>query len=185
MNKNLVIGAVILLLIVSGYFFFTAPAGQRLLETTSTPSPTAVPSNSLSNLQNAYVFNPQQTDARIQLKDGKADLKDPQGNYAGFANLGTKAASVGNAIVTTTNFNYGGSGVFVYVTPYEAMQTGWQMSDVQLLGDRVKVESVTSDGDIVTVVYYDFGPSQSMADDPNVRIEAKYTYSEGKLTAIK
>jgi len=65
--------------------------------------------------------------------------------------------------------------------PIKSGKAGWQMSDAQSLGDRVKVDTISSAGETVTAFYYDYGPEQSMADIPNVRVENTYTYSKGKL----
>lgn len=185
MNKNLVIGAVVLLLIVSGYFFFTAPAGQRLSDTKEKKETTEQVGPGHLSLQSATVYDPLTPTDTYTLKNGEGELQQPDGPPVGFIKLLDKNAEVGESIMTIVAYNYGGSGVFEYLASFSPIEGKYEMTSDQGLGDRVKVESVRADGDTVTVVYYDFGPNQSMADDPNVRVETKYKFSEGKLTQVK
>jgi hypothetical protein len=180
-RKNLV-AVIIFMLIIAG-LFVVSRTGQQVEQKKASEVTIVSPTSANNVLQTAFVYNPLETDTRVQLKNGRANLTEGS-EAAGFVTLGDKFAESGSAIVTTTNFNYGGSGVFVYLTPYEAMEGGWQMSDAQLLGDRVKVEEIKTGSKKIEVTYYDYGPEQSMADTPNVRIEKVFTYSEGKLTAV-
>jgi hypothetical protein len=186
MDKKLVIGAVVLLLLVSGYFFFTAKPDQRLAQTEKKVENTSEPAGSgHASLQNAEVYDPLTPTDKYTLKNGEGQLQTPDGPPVGFIKLLDKSAEVGDSIMTIVAYNYGGSGVFEYLASFSEEDGTYVMTSDQGLGDRVKVENLRADGDIVTIVYYDFGEGQSMADNPNVRIENKYKFSNGKLTPVK
>lgn len=185
MNKKFVIGAVVLLLITSGYFFFTAKPGQRLSDAEKKKSEPAKETSGPKELQSAIVYDPLTPTDTYTLKNGEGHLQQPDGPSVGFIKILDKSAMVGNAVIGVVAYNYGGSGVFEYLAAFSPIDNNYKMTSDQGLGDRVKVENLRADGDIVTVVYYDFGPDQSMADNPNVRIENKYKLTDGKLSLIK
>ena len=180
-KKNLLLGFIGLIFIGSLLYAFISPkkvASPTETDTNAVPSSQAGRGNEA--LQSATVYNPQEPTMHVRLRDGRADFGTAS-EAAGFVSLGDISVRIGSTEMTTIAANYGGSGVFVYLSAFEATPEGYRMSDAVLLGDRIKVERITASDEQVRVLYYDYGPDQSMADDPDVRTEATFHYRGGKL----
>jgi len=107
------------------------------------------------------------------------------GSYGTVA-VGKKAAAIGDkGIVTFLALNFGGSGESIYLVVFEPGETSWQASDMQLLGDRIEIEDIKTDNNLVTVNYKEHGQDQAMADEPNVEVEKIFEYTGGKLIENK
>jgi len=73
--------------------------------------------------------------------------------------------------------NDGGSGGFYSLYAYLSSASGYVGSNNILLGDRIKVQSINFTDRKLVVNYLDHGPTQAMADEPNILVSKQIKVS--------
>jgi len=128
------------------------------------------------------------TDIKVTLTKDVTEFGDLSiSNRENFGSYGTVAvgkeiAAIGDkGIVTFLALNFGGSGESYYLTVFEPGETSWSVSDMQLLGDRIEVEDIKTEDNLITVNYKEHGEDQAMAEEPKVEVEKAFEYTGGKL----
>lgn len=103
----------------------------------------------------------------------------------GTITLGDKFTGDKEHIFTTVAVSTGGTGEFIYLVAFDKMEDTYKMSSFVPLGDRVAVDSLMADGSTVSVSYRTHGEDQPMAEEPDMKMDMKYTYMNGTFTEVK
>ncbi|MBI4673088.1 MAG: YbaY family lipoprotein [Chloroflexi bacterium] len=149
----------------------TAPAPQ--------PAPAVAPLT-LAQLGNA-TFNVQDAPGgKVTLKDGKAEMEITPGSASKYtaqlaepvANGALNAKPYAAAVLITSS---GGSGSFynLAVAPNDNGKPGVGLTT--LLGDRIKVQTIAFENNVVKVNYLDRKPEESFATEPSVPVTKTFT----------
>jgi len=145
------------------------------------PTPSVAPL-SLSALGNATYNVQDAPGGTVTLKEGKAEVAQASGGASNFTaqisdpvangTLDGKAYAAADLITSG-----GGSGVFdnLAVVPNNNGTAGTGMTT--LLGDRIKVQSITFTNNVIQVVYLDRKPDEPMSNPPTVPVTKNYTVS--------
>ncbi len=157
-----------------------------------TPAATqpAVAPLSLGTLGNATYNVQDAPGGKVTLKDGKAEVEQAPGSASKFTaqisdpvangTLDGKAYAAADLITSG-----GGSGVFdnLAVVPNNNGTAGTGVTT--LLGDRIKVQSITFSNNVIQVVYLDRKPGEPMSAEPTVPMTKNYTVnSAGALVEV-
>jgi hypothetical protein len=103
----------------------------------------------------------------------------------GTVTLGDKFAGDKDHIFTTVAVSTGGTGEFIYLVAFDHEDDTYKMTSSVPLGDRVAVDALMADGSTVSISYRTHGEDQPMAEEPNMKMDKKYTYMDGAFTEVK
>ncbi len=73
----------------------------------------------------------------------------------------------------------GGSGTFIYLAAFVSGPFNYKGSEVIFLGDRISPQSISIDGDIVTIKYLDREPDEAFSAEPTVPMSKQFIYKNG------
>jgi hypothetical protein len=130
-------------------------------------------------------------DQKIGFVNGTFSVNDPAtGEHS--ARIGTRTLdSKGDKAAAIILDSPGGSGAFYYLVGSTLVDGKEKYSKPVLLGDRIKIESVTvtdpqeHDNGEITVEYLDRGPQDAMVVAPTVKMTAKYSFEDnGELIQV-
>ena len=192
-TQHLIAIVALLTVIMLGWFFYKNQVTMQNSAKSVTPSPSSGQAvNSESDLlrglllDSAYVTIPEvQPETTVKLEGSVTEFgdfeNDPEQLYGTVA-LGPDVLGDTTLIFAITGFNMGGSGDFIYVTAFVPGEGGYRGAAYESLGDRVQIDSFSSNGNTVTVKYRVHGPDQAMAEDPTQAEELVLIYENGAFT---
>ncbi|MDO8471042.1 MAG: hypothetical protein Q7S49_00315 [bacterium] len=74
-----------------------------------------------------------------------------------------------------------GSGTFIYMGVYVSGPVTYRGSKVTFIGDRIAPQSISINGEIVTIEYLDRRPDEALTAEPTVLISRQFTYRAGEF----
>lgn len=86
-----------------------------------------------------------------------------------------------DSFVTMLAINSGGPGEECYLAYFVRQGNTYQMTDSVLLGDRIKMQGLTVQGNTIVANYLDHAPDQVMVDKPTVSVTKSFIFTSGKL----
>ena len=73
----------------------------------------------------------------------------------------------------------GGSGTVIYLAAFVSGLINYKGSEVVFIGDRIVPQSISIDGEIVTVKYLDRGPNEAFSAEPVIPMSKQFIYRNG------
>jgi hypothetical protein len=171
--KKILIIAIVIGIIIAGYFFFYPKPGNK---------------NIVDSPQNAtYIIE----NIAVKLNNGRLETEISPGSASKtvtqyFGNE-AKADLNGDGLVDSVFLltqNNGGSGTFFYVVAALATDEGYKGTNAVLLGDRIAPQTTEiRDGEII-VNYAERNLGEDMTSQPSVGVSKYLKLEEGKLVEI-
>lgn len=115
---------------------------------------------------------------------GDEENNNPDTMRQGTVTIGDILTGDQEHIFTTLAINTGGSGEFFYLVAFDSTDMGYKMTSSVPLDDRIVIEILSVEGDVVSISYRTHGPDQAMVDNPNVQVEKKFKYMDGTLSEL-
>lgn len=75
----------------------------------------------------------------------------------------------------------GGSGTFIYLAAFVSGPVTYRGSNTIFIGDRVAPQSISLNGETITVEYLDRGPDDAFAVEPTILTTKQFIYKAGEL----
>lgn len=80
----------------------------------------------------------------------------------------------------------GGSGTFYYVaTPISKEDGDFYISDAIFIGDRIKIESMTTEDGEIVIDYLEHGENQAMSEEPTEAVQSTYIIVDDILNKVE
>lgn len=74
-----------------------------------------------------------------------------------------------------------GSGTFIYVAAFVSGPVTYHGSEATFIGDRIVPQSISINGEVVTVEYLDRGPNEALAAEPTIPTTKQFLFRDGEL----
>jgi hypothetical protein len=78
----------------------------------------------------------------------------------------------------------GGSGTFYYLTAIFVKNDRYQTTNSALLGDRIKIQSLSIENEIIKVIALDREPTDPMSAEPTVQKNLEFKIESGQLVPV-
>ncbi|MDP3763530.1 MAG: hypothetical protein Q8Q92_02675 [bacterium] len=75
----------------------------------------------------------------------------------------------------------GGSGTFIYLAAFVSGPINYKGSKAIFIGDRIAPQSISLNGDIVTLEYLDRGPDDAFVVEPTILTTKQFIYKNGEF----
>jgi len=122
-------------------------------------------------------------------EDSTATLVNGKGTFiiSGTASMGevsldNNTIEVNGKYYGTYGLSTGGSGYFMYLGPFEKKADGTLAhTDSAFLGDRIIIQNIKAEGDLVTVTYLDRAEDEPFSAEPSVKTEKVFKVNGSSL----
>lgn len=155
---------------------------------TPSPSPTSIPSLSLDALKNAEYAIEGLASGKAKLVNGTYQERVPNSSaqasvsFSDLLSLGDlNGDGIADAAVILTA-STGGSGTFCYLYAVLNDKGTPKPSAPELLGDRIKLKTLTIQGSEISANFLTQGPKDPMVN-PTLEVTRKYKLQDGKLVS--
>ena len=174
------VGVVVLVSLVAGYLYKK-----------QFPSSASHPVSAVKHLVSPFDFSNQLIMMDYgEVKFSNGSFKTPDGTHS--ATISQSAVnSAGNRAAAILTDQPGGSGTFYYIVGASTIEDVTYYSLPLLIGDRIKVQSVTMDNPaehddgVIIVTYLDRQPKDPMSTEPTVSKTAKFAFEKtGNLISV-
>lgn len=178
--KKFILPLVLIIVIVAGFYVWLNRAVAPTVDTPIVTDDDAAE----SPLAGVTFLVPGESEIRIALDEVSPVNDYPMGSYEVGASRGTLVAldefltETENGAVVPVAHNMGGSGEFLYLAVFETTAAGFTQVTNLPIGDRVDIDAVEASGNAVTVTYFAHGPTQAMAEAPNVRTQSVFNLGD-------
>lgn len=152
----------------------TNPSSSTTPEATTSPATTSQAGEQLT--QFAAMTIPE-TDIRVGWMGEGTTVEFENGVMRGTATIMAEyATSIGSdGYIAPIAINMGGSGEMIYLVTFQNGEAVIEDRDIISLGDRVQMETLSVNGETVTVTYMDHAADQAMVEAPTVKVKRMFS----------